>query len=270
MLFLPPRAKRAFFFLLHELSSSSTTQTGTLLPCLDLPFFVLPTQPRVLRLARTTNLKGSLKMRQRRDGGARARWPLCLFPVSKWVDEELIFFLFVTIIKENVLPDFIMAIDWVADGLSNLVPPPGSALRVSFLKLKEGATGDEVLGVVRGLPENFKQISELSFGENFVRESRVGGRPTDRLSCFALLAVFAGPTELEAVDRPTELLCFALQSHTPLLPRFGFEPRQNSTLFASVQNRGKKPKLFVSHVYASVAEPLRITENNRCRFPLLH
>ncbi|WVZ11822.1 hypothetical protein V8G54_016352 [Vigna mungo] len=107
----------------------------------------------------------------------------------------------VTVVKENVLPivDDIMTVDWVADGLSNLVPPPGSALRVSFLKLKEGAAGDEVLGVVRGIPENFKQISEFSFGENFSPVRAKG-------FSIASLAVFAGPTELEAVDSNQELV----------------------------------------------------------------
>lgn len=107
----------------------------------------------------------------------------------------------VTVVKENVLPiiDDIMAVDWIADDLTTVVPPPGSALRVSFLKLKEGAAGDHVLGVVKGIPESFKQISELSVGENFSPERAKG-------FSIASLAVFAGPAELEAVDSNQELV----------------------------------------------------------------
>ncbi|CAJ1940482.1 unnamed protein product [Sphenostylis stenocarpa] len=107
----------------------------------------------------------------------------------------------ITVVKENVLPiiDDIMAVDWIADGLGSLVPPPGSAVRVSFLKLKEDAAGDEVLGVVRGIPESFKQISEFSVGENF-SPGRAKG------FSIASLAVFPGPTELEALDSNQELV----------------------------------------------------------------
>ncbi|XP_047148111.1 stress-response A/B barrel domain-containing protein UP3-like [Vigna umbellata] len=112
---------------------------------------------------------------------------------------ELIFLLSVTVIKENLFLDDIMVVDWVTDGLSNLVPPPGSALCVNFLKLKEGAVGDEVLGVVRGILENFKQISEFSFGENF-SPGRAKG------FTISSLAVFAGPAKLEVVDSNKELV----------------------------------------------------------------
>ncbi|KAK7363289.1 hypothetical protein VNO77_05425 [Canavalia gladiata] len=108
----------------------------------------------------------------------------------------------VSVVKGNVLPiiDDIMAVDWVADDLrGDLVPPQGSAIRVSFLKLKENAVRDEVLGVVRGLPESFKQISQLSCGENF-SPARAKG------FSIASLAVFPGPSELEAVDSNEELV----------------------------------------------------------------
>jgi len=65
--------------------------------------------------------------------------------------------------------------------------------------LKEGAAGDEVLGVVRGIPESFKQISEFSVGENF-SPGRAKG------FSIASLAVFAGPSELEALDSNQELV----------------------------------------------------------------
>ncbi|KOM51794.1 hypothetical protein LR48_Vigan09g045300 [Vigna angularis] len=216
-----------------------------------------PTQPRVLRLERTTNLEGSSMAQQRRDGdttgaqghggcycscgrGTRVQGHdnqigfIFFFLFSRFLDgvyacslflneitgevflynrsclvdhgrryfdfdEELIFLLSVTVIKENLFLDDIMVVDWVTDGLSNLVPPPGSALCVNFLKLKEGAVGDEVLGVVRGILENFKQISEFSFGENF-SPGRAKG------FTISSLAVFVGPTKLEVVDSNKELV----------------------------------------------------------------
>ncbi|KAH1116855.1 hypothetical protein AAZX31_17G049400 [Glycine max] len=109
----------------------------------------------------------------------------------------------VSVVKGYVLPiiDDIMSVDWVADDLAtaSLVPPPGSAVRVSFLKLKEDADKDTVLGVVRGIPESFKQISEFSLGENF-SPGRAKG------FSIASLAVFPGPRELEAVDSNEELV----------------------------------------------------------------
>ncbi|KAK7265419.1 hypothetical protein RJT34_33039 [Clitoria ternatea] len=108
----------------------------------------------------------------------------------------------VTVVKGNVLPiiDDIMAVDWIADDLSaHLVPPQGSAIRVSFLKLKDDAPRDQVLGVVRELPQSFKQITQLSCGENF-SPARAKG------FSIASLAVFPGPSELEAVDSNEELL----------------------------------------------------------------
>ncbi|RDY06089.1 Stress-response A/B barrel domain-containing protein UP3, partial [Mucuna pruriens] len=108
----------------------------------------------------------------------------------------------VSVVKGHVLPiiDDIMAVDWIAHDLrAGLVPPQGSAIRVSFLKLKENVNSDEVLGVVRGIPETFKQISEFSFGENF-SPARAKG------FSIASLAVFPGPTELEAVDSNEDLV----------------------------------------------------------------
>lgn len=70
----------------------------------------------------------------------------------------------VSIVKGNMLPiiNDIMTVDSIADDLStdNLVPLLGSAIRISFLKLKEDANKDEVLSAVKGILENFKQISE--------------------------------------------------------------------------------------------------------------
>lgn len=109
------------------------------------------------------------------------------------------------VVKESVLPicDDIMAVDWVADNLQgDLVPPPGSAIRVSFLKLKENL-GDqvknEVLGVIGGIKDSFGQIRQLSYGENF-SPARAKG------FSLASLAVFQGPSDLEALDSNEKLV----------------------------------------------------------------
>ncbi|KAL4397501.1 hypothetical protein HN51_001999 [Arachis hypogaea] len=105
----------------------------------------------------------------------------------------------VSVVKGNVLPiiDDIMAVDWVSPALpaDHLLTPPGSAIRVSFLKLKENAgdhSKDEILGVIGGMTERFKQISQLSVGENF-SPARAKGYS------IASLGVFPGVEELEAV-----------------------------------------------------------------------
>lgn len=107
----------------------------------------------------------------------------------------------VSVVKGHVLPivDDIMAVDWIADDVTSLAPPSGSAIRVSFLKLNEGVVSDEVLSVVKGIPENFKEISAFSFGENF-SPARAKG------FSIASLAVFPGTAELDAVDSNEELV----------------------------------------------------------------
>ncbi|XP_019443171.1 PREDICTED: stress-response A/B barrel domain-containing protein UP3 [Lupinus angustifolius] len=110
-----------------------------------------------------------------------------------------------SVVKGSVLPivDDIMAVDWIAhDLVGDLVPPQGSAIRVSFLKLKENVgdqVKDEVIGVIKGIPDNFKGISQLSVGENF-SPARAKG------FSIASLAVFPGTRELEAVDSNPELV----------------------------------------------------------------
>ncbi|KAK7833540.1 stress-response A/B barrel domain-containing protein UP3 [Quercus suber] len=96
----------------------------------------------------------------------------------------------------------IMAFDWVAPDLRLAVTPkpkPGSAVRVSFFKLKEEEEEDvkksEILGVLKETKDGLllgqqKQISEMSYGENFSPERSRG-------YSLAYLAVFPGPTELE-------------------------------------------------------------------------
>ncbi|KAK4590046.1 hypothetical protein RGQ29_020563 [Quercus rubra] len=95
----------------------------------------------------------------------------------------------------------IMAFDWVAPDLHLAVTPkpkPGSAIRVSFFKLKEEeeeGKKSEILGVLKETKDGLllgqqKQVSELSYGENFSPERSRG-------YSLAYLAVFPGHRELE-------------------------------------------------------------------------
>ncbi|KAJ4831863.1 hypothetical protein Tsubulata_047072 [Turnera subulata] len=107
----------------------------------------------------------------------------------------------VDVVKDYVLPicDDVLAVDWVVEDLQGpLAPPPGSAMRVSLLKLKEGeaAAKDEVLGVVKesiGSQGNLDGVDQVTFGEN-ISPLRAQGYS------IASLVLFHGLSELEAAD----------------------------------------------------------------------
>ncbi|OWM77290.1 hypothetical protein CDL15_Pgr028927 [Punica granatum] len=109
------------------------------------------------------------------------------------------------VVRETGLPicEDIMAVDWIADGFSGpLAPPPESALKVSFLKLKEDlgdAVKDEVLGVIRGIKDGPAAVEQLTCGENF-SPARAKGFSV------ASLAVFKGVAEMEAAESNKELV----------------------------------------------------------------
>jgi hypothetical protein len=112
----------------------------------------------------------------------------------------------VSVVKGNVLPiiDDIMAVDWIAEDLNgeDLVPKEGSAMRVMFLKLKEeNVVNDKVLQVIKEIPENFQQVKQISYGENF-SPARAKGYS------IASLAVFPGEKEMEEHDSNHELVNF--------------------------------------------------------------
>lgn len=95
-----------------------------------------------------------------------------------------------------------MAVDWVVNDLAGPVAPPdGSAMRVTFLKMKEGLGEKEkgqVLEVVGGIGSKFPSIKQLTFGENFC----------DRAKGYSIasLAVFPGLSELDGLDSNSELV----------------------------------------------------------------
>ncbi|KAL0718870.1 hypothetical protein Bca4012_068193 [Brassica carinata] len=113
----------------------------------------------------------------------------------------------VRVVKESVLPicDDVMAVDWVADRVpGTLASPPGSAAKLTFLKLKEdladnGGVKSEIVDVIKGLREKLPGIGEITVGENF-SPARAKG------FSIASIAFFEGLGELEAVDGETELV----------------------------------------------------------------
>lgn len=111
----------------------------------------------------------------------------------------------VAVVANYVKPavDDVMAIDWVADGFSGQVaPPPGAALRLTVLKLKEeaGEKGKgEILGIVRGIKDRFDSIEQLTAGENFSPGRNKG-------FSIASIAVVKGEKELEALGAESEFV----------------------------------------------------------------
>lgn len=96
-----------------------------------------------------------------------------------------------------------MAVDWVANQTPNpVVLSPGSAVRVTFLKLKENVgeeVKNEIIGVIKGIKESFGGIEQITYGENF-SPARAKG------FSIASIAVFKGVKEMEEVDSNTELV----------------------------------------------------------------
>ncbi|KAG8367176.1 hypothetical protein BUALT_Bualt16G0045400 [Buddleja alternifolia] len=109
----------------------------------------------------------------------------------------------VSVVSNYVKPvvDDVMAVDWVADDFSGAAAlSPGSALRLTILKLKEGVGErgkSEVLGVLRGIKEKFPSIEQMTAGENFSP-----GRAKGFSMCS--IAVFNGMKELEGLDSEAE------------------------------------------------------------------
>ncbi|KAK8679383.1 hypothetical protein V6N13_144836 [Hibiscus sabdariffa] len=100
------------------------------------------------------------------------------------------------VVKENLVPicDDIMAVDWVADNdPTPLSLPPSSAIKVTFLKLKENVPNEvqgEILGEIKGIKEGISGVKQITCGENF--SARAKG------FSLASVAVFAGVEEMEA------------------------------------------------------------------------
>ncbi|RRT72786.1 hypothetical protein B296_00001974 [Ensete ventricosum] len=122
----------------------------------------------------------------------------------------------VAVVKENVLPicEDIMSMDWVADLDSPTAAPPGSAMRLTLSKPKEGATTEltETLAQVKlSAPA---AVTQASYGENF-SPARAKGYGV------GLLAVFRNLEELKAMDAGEKDLMESVKEKVlPLLESF--------------------------------------------------
>ncbi|CAN0871233.1 Stress-response A/B barrel domain-containing protein UP3 [Linum grandiflorum] len=111
----------------------------------------------------------------------------------------------VSAVKDCVLPvcEDVMAVDWIARDLQGpMVPPAGSGIRLTFLKLKEnlGAEAkDEIIEVIGGVKAKLGEMEQLTVGENFSPERAKG-------YSIASLALFGGTREMDSVDAKAELV----------------------------------------------------------------
>ena len=99
----------------------------------------------------------------------------------------------VAVVKANApFVDDAMALDWIAGNhRGDLALPPGTAVKVRFLKLRDESVKDDVLRVVGGVKDKFGR--QFSVGENF-SPARAKG------FSIGSLVVFGGIKELEEVD----------------------------------------------------------------------
>ena len=111
----------------------------------------------------------------------------------------------VSVVKESVLPicEDLLAVDWVAGNLSGPVEPrPGSAMRLTFMRLNEGLGDEEkekVLGAVGEVKDSLGSLDQMTYGENF-SPARAKG------FSIASIAIFPGLNELEALDSIPEVV----------------------------------------------------------------
>ncbi|KAJ3698028.1 hypothetical protein LUZ61_001733 [Rhynchospora tenuis] len=98
----------------------------------------------------------------------------------------------VKVVKECVLPiaDDVMAVDWVAEGLVPGPIAPGSAIRLTFAKLKEGSDASELTSALASAKDAAEGATLVSYGENF-SPARAKGYS------FGLLAAFPEVDDLE-------------------------------------------------------------------------
>ncbi|XP_058113754.1 stress-response A/B barrel domain-containing protein UP3-like [Magnolia sinica] len=105
--------------------------------------------------------------------------------------------------KLSFLPicDEYLIADWVSEIDGPAVPRPGSTLRITLLKPKEGL-GDgskkQILNVVGGIRNSFPEIDQVSFGENF---STIGHNGFTVGS----ISIFSGPKEIDVLDSTVEM-----------------------------------------------------------------
>ncbi|XP_042433579.1 stress-response A/B barrel domain-containing protein UP3-like [Zingiber officinale] len=120
------------------------------------------------------------------------------------------------VVMELGLPisDDVMAVDWVVDLDGPVVPPPGSAMRLTLAKPKEGATAELMETLSKVKASSPAAVTQVSFGENF-SPARAKGHGV------GLLAFFSSLEELDAMDaRQKDLVDSVKEKVRPLLESF--------------------------------------------------
>ncbi|KAJ6840394.1 uncharacterized protein M6B38_309390 [Iris pallida] len=108
----------------------------------------------------------------------------------------------VLVVNSHVIPscDDVMAVDWVSHSPSLPPPPPGSALRLTFAKPKQGSSAAQLLDAIADAAPAAAEggrILQLSYGENF-SPARAKGYEV------GMIAVFPGVEDLEKASEETE------------------------------------------------------------------
>ncbi|XP_062087052.1 stress-response A/B barrel domain-containing protein DABB1-like [Humulus lupulus] len=118
--------------------------------------------------------------------------------------------------EDNHLIDDVLAVDWFTNefGGDHVTVPPGSGVRVTLWKLKEGLgdeTRSEILEGMRKIKEG-EEVTEFTYGVNF----------SDRGKGFsmAILTVFRSESELEAADDANQYEKFKDYLDTTLVIEF--------------------------------------------------
>nr|QGP73749.1 hypothetical protein [Sedum alfredii] len=84
----------------------------------------------------------------------------------------------ISVVRESVIPicDDLMAVDWISNSpsLQPIIPPSKYAMRITFLKLKNGLPESDKSEAVKAAKKTFGKVEQSSIGENFSPERAKG------------------------------------------------------------------------------------------------
>lgn len=86
-----------------------------------------------------------------------------------------------------------MAVDWVADVDVDDAPLPGSLVRLTLAKPREGIAGAEIVRAIAGVRESVPDSVKVSYGEN-ISPARAKGYEV------GFISVFSGVDEVDAIE----------------------------------------------------------------------
>lgn len=106
-----------------------------------------------------------------------------------------------SVVKANVIPicDDIMAVDWVADVDVDAAPLPGSLVRLTLAKPREGIASVEIIRAIDDVRASVPDSVKVSYGENF-SPARAKGYEV------GFISVFPGVDEVDAIEGNEEVV----------------------------------------------------------------